>query len=98
MPAIKVEYGQTLVDLALQSCGDESRLFELADLNGIGVTDDLVPGNMMNVPEPETKKQRIANLLRDRKPASGVNPIPPGGELNEEGIEFWALEVDFIVS
>jgi hypothetical protein len=99
-PALKPEtikslYGQTWVDMAIQQLGDEARLFELCDLNDAGITDELLASTVVSAPEVEPEKKRIVNVLQKFKPACGkVSPPGEGGE----GIEFWAIEYDFVVS
>lgn len=86
---------QRWVDMVLQELGDEERMLELIDLNGVGITDDLAPGTVVKAPEFESEHQKTVNLLRVVHPCSGEQ-APPGEEL--EGIEFWGIEFDFIVS
>lgn len=91
----RVVAGQTWVDIVLQELGDELRLFELCDLNDAGITDDLAPSTVVQAPEADASKATVVNTLRARKPAS----IHYGtGDAQPEGIEFWAIEFDFVVS
>ena len=48
---MKALSGQTLFDIAIQSCGSAEAAFELAVLNGMSVTDDLVPGQELIMPD-----------------------------------------------
>lgn len=89
-------YGQSWIDIALQQLGTEDRLFELCDLNNAGITDELMANTVITCPAVEAKLKRTVAVLKAYKPSS-VKVIPPGGEV-EEGIEFWAIELDFIVS
>jgi hypothetical protein len=87
--------GQTWADMVIQQLGDEERLFELVDLNGVGITNDLVPGTTITSAKTATNKASIVKALALRKPGSlfrGIDDAAP------EGIEYWAIEVDFIVS
>ncbi|NOS94530.1 MAG: hypothetical protein HOP30_21675 [Cyclobacteriaceae bacterium] len=93
---VKALNGQAWIDLTLQELGDESRLFEMVDLNGGSITGEITPGTIIQSPEAESGKKRITNLLQVKQPASSrAAVIPPP---KEEGIEFWAIEYDFIVS
>lgn len=96
-PVVKTVDGQTWIDLALQELGDEEGLFELCDLNGAGITDDVVAGTVIETPAHALDKQKVVNLLRVYRPASGGNQTP-GGNLVEEGVEHWGIEFDFEVS
>jgi len=92
MQTIKAQPGQTWVDLALQYVGDEERMFELCDLNGFGITDEIEPGVLLQCPDSDPKKRSIVNVLKVCSSMFfGVgNPAP-------EGIEYEAIELDFIV-
>lgn len=92
---IKVLDGQTLVDIAVQELGDASRVMEIAELNEINITDDLEAGQIIQVPVYESSKRSIVNLFRDfcNRPACGITIQ----EAKNEGIDFWAIENDFVV-
>lgn len=78
---------QQLIDIALQELGDVERVFELALLNGIGVTNLLTAGTVIKVPDYDKRKSGIVQVFSDesRAPASAsgdeqeANTIPPGG-------------------
>jgi hypothetical protein len=93
---VKAEAGQTWVDLTLQQLGDEERLFELADGNNAGITDDIPIGTEIVYPVVSLDKKKTAVILQANKPASET-VVPPGTE-KQEGIEYWTTEQDFIVS
>lgn len=94
MPTTKVLHGQTWIDIALQEVGDEHRLFELCDLNNSGITDDIAAGYVATTPDFESNKKSIVNTLRKVRPASGISIA----EELMEGIEYWGIEFDFVVS
>ena len=100
MTKITVSYGQTWLDIALQELGDMERVIELAQLNGRAITDELQAGEELIVPDFDLEKRSIVQLFRNaaNKPASGdtFSAAEPGS--TGEGIEFWALENDFVVS
>ncbi|THU36919.1 hypothetical protein FAM09_18320 [Niastella caeni] len=101
MTKVTVSYGQTWLDIAMQELGDIERAIELARLNGRSVTDALEAGEILNVPDFDTSKRSIVQLFRNsaNKPASGEVLIAADGDTGgNEGIEFWALENDFVVS
>lgn len=87
--------GQNWIDLVLQQTGDESKLFDFIDLNSAGITDDVQAGSTYNSMLPEAERLAVVKAITKRKPSSvfiGIdNPAP-------EGIEYWAIELDFIVS
>ena len=101
MTKVTVSYGQTWLDIAMQELGDIERIVELARLNGRSITDALVAGEVLNVPAFDSAKRSIVQLFLSRanKPASGATFIAVNPDTgHNEGIEFWALENDFVVS
>lgn len=96
MKAVKVIYGQAIIDLALQELGDPSRVYEIATLNGLSVTDDLKAGDMILVPDYDADKRTIVQTfaLNGNQPAS--NEVLTFETL--EGIDYWALETKFVIS
>jgi hypothetical protein len=100
MNKVTVSYGQTWLDIALQELGDMERAIELAQLNGRAITDELQAGEELIAPDFDSEKRSIIQLFRNaaNKPASGdtFSAAEPGS--TGEGIEFWAIENDFVVS
>ncbi|WP_448529203.1 hypothetical protein [Raineya sp.] len=82
-----VQYQQSLLDVALQECGDVSAVVDIARLNNISVTEDLEAGQVLFLPEavkPEVVryyKQRGIVLATDiprpnRSQTISFEPIP----------------------
>ena len=96
MKAVKIMYGQTVVDLAIQELGDAARVYDIAALNDISVTDDLQPGVMLWVPDPESDKGVIVQVFA----TAGNKPASDEGMqyTNLEGIDYWAIERKFVIS
>jgi hypothetical protein len=92
---LTVGEGQTLIDIAMQFLGDASRAFEIADLNGLSITDNLTPGQTLIIPEPAIDKIKIVAAFAGLQPAS----MDDENVLDEvfDGIDYWAIEEDFIV-
>jgi hypothetical protein len=84
----------------MQALGDMERAIELALLNGRAFTDDLQAGEVLMVPDFDSEKRSTVQLFRNaaNRPASGDTFIAADPDSNGEGIEFWALENDFVVS
>lgn len=97
MKAVKVLYAQTVIDIAIQELGDAQRSFEIAKLNGISISDDLVAGGSILVPDFEADKKNLVQLFSDdaNKPASADADIED--LIFPSGINFWAIELDFVV-
>lgn len=100
MNKVTVSYGQTWLDIALQELGDMERAIELARLNDRAITDDLQAGEELMVPDFDSEKRSIIQLFSNtaNRPASGDTFIATDPVSVGEGIEFWALENDFVVS
>jgi LysM repeat protein len=99
MRTIKVSEGQTLLDIAIEHCGDVNVWNAIADLNALSLTDDLVVGQELKLPDAAIEKERIVEMFRKPhlKPASAEEPESEGGLL-DEGLEFWYIEDDFVIS
>lgn len=98
MKVVKVAPGQTLIDIAVQELGDWERLFEVAKLNKMNITDPLVADQEITVPAFARDKGEIVRVFTDpsNKPASDSH----GSVENQinEGIDYWAIGTEFIVS
>lgn len=88
---------QCLVDLAMQEGGSVAALFEVAKLNGLGITSDLVAGSQYVKPTIIDKKI-IKAFSGTHKPASST--LVPFTQYPEqfEGIDYWIIEDTFIVN
>ena len=94
---MKVLQGQTLIDIAIQELGSAEGAYGLAALNGLSVTDELVPGLELQLPTVTNKSISDYYTNKGIKPATYItaNTILPE---NEGGVEFWAIETEFLVS
>lgn len=91
--------GQSFFDLATMYCGSPELAYEFAELNEMAVTDEPVAGTRLKKPTADNKK--IATYYADKalQPATSIIVLQGGGELPEdEGIGYWAIEIDFVVS
>lgn len=82
MTTVTVKDGQTLFDIAVQSLGSVDRVFDLAQLNGIGITDDLTSGQILLLPDVAFEDaDTVDYFTKPWYPASGdgANDAPPGG-------------------
>jgi len=90
---LKALSGQSLFDLALQSSGSVEAAFELALMNSIGITDDIVPG--INLTVASVVNKQIADYYKNK----GIKPATYSEtESGIGGIEYWAIETEFLVS
>lgn len=93
-----VEVGQSLLDIAVQQSGSLEGLLSIAIQNSISITDAIPAGSSVDVALVVSKP--VADFFRVNgvKPATGITDINIAQTISDEGIEFWAIEEDFIVS
>ena len=83
--------GQTLADLAIQYLGGLSSWADLARLNGLGLTDNITPGQALILPGVSDK--RVAAIFK----SGGYYPAAGAINISNEGVAYWGIEYDFIV-
>lgn len=89
---------QSMLDIAMVHSGTTEAAWDIAQANGLSLTDDLKLEPML---KPAITNQRIVtNFLTLRhSPATGITNAEIHQQLGAgEGIEFWAIEYDFVVS
>lgn len=97
----KILDGQSLWDMALEGLGGIEGVFGLAEQEDLSLTEDLSPGREVGFPQQtvnrEIREYYAANRIR---PATGISIESTSGDgsLWMEGVEFWGIEYDFIVS
>lgn len=94
-----VRQGQNLLDLALQATGDADTALDIALANGLCLSDDLTVGQTVEVSDTLTGNENIRQLYVARaiRPATGITTANTA-DAPFEGIEFWAIEYDFIIN
>lgn len=93
---VTVKNNQTLADIALQECGDLMSIIDIAETNGLSLTQDLRVGDSVDVSNRDYRIKEYYDSLR-HSPATALTD-EENEKLKEEGIEFWTIEDDFIVS
>jgi hypothetical protein len=95
---IIVLHNQSLLDIAIQHTGSVFNAFEIAVANNIAISDDLIPGMLLVIPESIKKNNDILNYYASKKiqPATAITVNPEDPIL--EGIGFWRIEKDFKIS
>lgn len=97
---INVLHNQSLLDLAIQHTGSVENAFDLALANNRSITDDLEAGETLSFefstinPNKDILSYYIAKKLQPATAISeqlSANSIP-------QGIDYWAIQMDFIVS
>lgn len=95
---VKVLDGQSLFDIAIQHCGDVQASLAIAVANGLSVTDALLAGQELVVPGPADRDVQRYYRERALQPATAITTVDESQTIADEGVEFWTIEVDFIVS
>lgn len=90
---------QTLQDIAIQYCGTLEALFDIAFLNNISVTEELSPGQILNIPQVDYGFQEVVNyfLINKKQPATALTQEMIFIIEGNTGIDYWALENNFII-
>ena len=94
---VKVLSQQSLLDLAIQIAGSPEAVIELAIKNDLSITDDLTAGNDI-LDDIGIVNTDIAGYYANKKLTPATWSEDEIEEIAGEGIEFWAIEYDFIVS
>lgn len=90
--------GQSLFDIAIQECGSAESAFELALMNGLAVSDELANGQVLELPAV-AEKQIVRQYAVDNVfPATAITPEQYNETIEGEGIGFWGIGFDFIIS
>ena len=94
MDTIAVSPGQNILDIAVQEYGSIEGILQLRKDNGFSFTEDITPGQTIEINgKPENKNVHQFLKLYPK--------IASGNDYSEnilEGINYWAIGVDFVVS
>lgn len=94
METVAVKPGQNIYDIAVQETGSIEGVKQIRKLNGFSFTQDINPGDKVQV-SGEAVRKDVKQYLK-------LYPrIATGNDYSDqilEGIGHWAIEVDFVVS
>ena len=92
-------YNQSLLDIAVRHCGTIEAVATIAILNNISITDELVPGQLIEIPSTDYGSQEVINYMVNNKinPATALTDEHKVLIEENSGIGFWILENNFIV-
>lgn len=79
---VRVLSNQTLTDIAIQVYGSAEGVFFLAQENGLSVTDDLTPGQLLVLSPNPLADKKIVQYYAD----NGICPATSAGEISDNGI------------
>jgi hypothetical protein len=88
---------QNYLDLAIQYMGNPAEAFSLAYQNKESLTKDLQAGEEISIPKYDQKYQDVVNYFKATKAAPATAyPFPEVGM--QEGVGYWYINTDFIVT
>lgn len=98
--AITVLHNQSLLDIAIQHTGSALNAFKIAKANGLAVSDELIPGLELIIPDSVQNDEDILRYYTSRmiQPATAIIIIDDNTEPKLEGIGYWIIGDDNIVS
>lgn len=93
---ITVLHNQSLLDVMLQHTGSLASIFDVAMANGLSITSDLTPGQLLEIPKGVETDKDILNYYAAKKvqPATAIAYQP---QQKAGGISIWAIKNEFIV-
>lgn len=96
---MKVLHQQGLLDIAIQEYGDVKAAFDLTLFNEKSMTNDLEHNEVLIADKSIYTDSDIQSYYKRNEyvPATAFTEAQKQ-EINPEGISFWAINVDFIVS
>lgn len=99
MSQITVLNNQSLLDIAIRTFGTVEAVLAIAILNGISITQELVPGQVLNLPSIDYGNQEIVNFfdINKKDPATALTEEDKAIIEGDSGIGFWIIEDNFIV-
>ncbi|MDB0600685.1 hypothetical protein PL373_05910 [Tenacibaculum maritimum] len=100
MSVVKVLNNQTLIDLSGQLTGSVVNAILIAQENNINITEELSPGQILQVPEEMIIDSTILHYytINELEPATGLTAYHKDIIDGCQGIGCWTIDVDFIVS
>lgn len=94
---VKVKDRQSLLDMAVQTAGSMEAAFRLCEANGLGITDTLQDGQVLDTVAAENADTVRRYSVQGIQPATALSAEEMAA-LAQEGINFMGIEIDFAVS
>ena len=100
MKVIVVQSHQNVLDIAVQEYGSAEAAFDLSLKNNLSVSDDLAPGKELELPESLYKDTDVAGYYENKRlqPATALSQSFYKSTKEKEGISYWSININFIVS
>lgn len=96
----KILPGQSLFDFSVQHTGNAENAHKIARLNNISVVDNIAAGTLLQIPaDVDANVSAVTYFnVQTNKPATALTQEHINNTIGGDGIEFMAIEVDFVVS
>lgn len=91
----KVQQGQSFLDIVMQLTGSIDNAIEMALINNVSITDNIAIGTELTA--VSTTNKSVAEYMQNNNPATAIS-MEDDTLTIYEGISFWAIDNDFIVS
>lgn len=93
-------HNQTLLDVAIRHCGTVQAVADIAILNNISITDDLIAGQFILIPQKDYGNQEVINYFISNKiePASALTEESKELTEGKSGIGFMRVGINFKVA
>lgn len=85
---------QTLFDVAIQECGSIEAAYSFALLNNLSITDTMLAGVKLKGVDVIDRKIKTYYKSKGIYPATAIVDT----QIENEGIDYWAIEINFIVN
>ena len=89
---------QSIPDMVLQECGGIEAMMDVSQDNDVCITDDVEAGSELVFARMAEKKVVDSYATNSNKPATAITEEINTITDNGEGIEFWFVEYDLIVT
>lgn len=96
MKEYRIYEQQTWWDISMHEYGTVEFATDLAVFNNSGPAEDLIAGTLIFL--PDYKSERLVLLSMKNIPATGFGKSGEGTVNKPQGIDYWAISYDFIVS
>ena len=92
-------HNQSLLDVAIRHCGTVAAVTDIAILNNISITADLVPGQLIELPNKNYGFKEVVHFFASNKiePATALTQDHEALTEGNSGIGFWEIGNNFIV-
>lgn len=92
---IKAASRQCFLDLAMQYAGNAEAAVAMSVQNEMPITEDFFIGQQIK--KPVLVNEDVVTLYRTEKAVPASKDVRFGGNTQQEGIDYWIIENDFIV-